>query len=186
MTTKELTQLKKCIDKALKSCQKDINKAPDIVLSEADFERLLSNRIEDQIQEFKPKCIVRNQISHYNTDNTVNARVDIIIMRKEEIIEKDKVNKGFINLESCFVLELKYLHKAYIRYVEKDIDKRSKIKDKDWLYVVPLFEESDDDKFKAFEDKVNDSVRKYKEENPEKKDILFHRVLRKDKNKYDK
>ena len=62
----ELGDLKKLIDEAATDCQEIINENPVIVLSEGDFERLLSTCIEDRLSQNNiDEYGVHTQISHY-------------------------------------------------------------------------------------------------------------------------
>lgn len=173
-------KIKECIENALEECQKKIYDSPNSVLSEADFERMLSNEIEKQINREVPGYGVHNQVSHYSElFDVLDARVDIIIMKKEDITECLEHHKAYVYKKSAFVLELKYLHpKDSLNGVEYDIKKRKILDGNSWLYVVPLFIVSSDEDFNEKEAKVKGMVDEYLATATEKKEV-FYKCLRK-------
>lgn len=145
-----LTELIKNINAALRDCQSLIYDNPQVILSEADFERYLSNFISDKIG-YNPRnpvehgFSVHSQISHHREDNrVVDARVDILIFRDDDFIETDDVEKRFKCSGKSIVIELKYLHtNNHYSIVQEDFDKINNIGNESWLYVVVLLDNCD-------------------------------------------
>ena len=146
-----LSELKLTIDKALKRCQRKLKEQPAIVLSEADFERLVSWSIMKQLKldEYKKPApgdyVVHTQISHYpdgeiRSNNRPNIRPDIILLTEEGMEKADKA-KDFKYDKESFTLELKYLRLGEsTEKVKGDFEKRKKLYSKSWLYIVVLIE----------------------------------------------
>lgn len=179
----ELPELKEVINKALKRCQRKLNEQPEIVLSEADFERLVSWSIMKQLKQDNYRepapgdYIVHTQLSHY-PDGEIrknvrpNIRPDVILLTKEGMEKADKT-KGFKYNDDSFTLELKYLREGNsTTIVERDFKKRNRLYKKSWLYVIVLIEtdlESDyNDKKKRIE-KMRDDILK----DPKYKNSVF-------------
>lgn len=145
-----LTELIKRINAALRDCQSLIYDNPKVILSEADFERYLSNFISDRIG-YNPRnpvdhgFSVHSQISHHREDNrVVDARVDILLFKDDDSIETDSVEKRFRCSGKSIVIELKYLHtNNHYSIVQEDFDKINKIGKESWLYVVVLLDNCD-------------------------------------------
>ena len=121
----ELSKLKEIIDKALRLCQRKLNEQPAIVLSESDFERLLSWRIMKELKQNNYKrhqptdYTVHTQITHYK-DGIIkhNRRPDILLLTEEGMRSAD-TPKGFIYTEESFALELKYIRANDTNYLTK-------------------------------------------------------------------
>lgn len=174
-----MNKLKEKIDKALDKVQRIISLHPDAVLSEADLERLVGSCISRQLHsnvKMKPSegCFtVHSQISHYNDDSEVDARVDLIILKEAAFIPNPNVFKGFTYDDEAFVIELKYMHHYNEKALRDDFGKREKYEDNTYLYVVALFDEKSDEiwnKRVEFMKKLNDDDKH-----------LYSRALRKDK-----
>lgn len=147
----ELSELKRCIDTALDSCQKTIEKKPIVVWSEADLERLLANCIIKSICEVsnnsqEPEFTVHTQISHYvDGKKHPDIRPDILLLKEKDLI---KAIDNYIPYKKekyegpSIAIELKYLHVGDgISVVEHDFTKwESKLDDNTWLYVVVLLD----------------------------------------------
>ena len=144
------------IENAFENCQSIIESHPMVVLSEADFERLLCRCISIQLNESierKPKpqeFSVHTQISHYFQENgktKLKDRVDILIIDETQM-EECKVHKGGQYNGTSVALELKY-----IRFVDSvtiakgDFEKWDRLKEDSNLYVVALIDSKDDGDF---------------------------------------
>ena len=193
----ELSELKICIDSAIDKCQSIIEDNPNVILTEADFERLIANCISCVICENK-RCpqdndfSVHTQISHY-VDGKVHpdARPDILLLKESKLIESIK---GYIphKLEKyngpSIAIELKYLHVGdCTSKVQHDFDKwKNKLNKKNWLYVIVLLDSPCKPKKRQFyENKRNKIIQLYNmmiKEHPQySKNILNCSVLRKAK-----
>lgn len=149
-----LRELKKLIDYSIEDCQQIIRINPQAILSEGDFERILSNCISNRIG-YSPKTpnskafAVYSQISHYNNESKeLNARVDILLAKPADIKENLSLNKKFIiyNSAESFAIELKYRHDKNRRCVtaaKKDIDKYLKYKDDSRYYAIILLDKNE-------------------------------------------
>ena len=110
-----LQDLRRLIDYAINDCQLIIQQAPDAVLSEGDFERLLSECISKRIgyspgvQTAPNEYAVYSQISHYdNEENYIDARVDLLLMKPEEIEKSLDHFKRFVyKSKESVAIELK-------------------------------------------------------------------------------
>lgn len=187
----ELSELKEIIDKALRLCQCKLYKQPTIVLSESDFERLLSWRIMKELNQNNYKkhqptdYTVHTQITHYK-DGIIkhNRRPDILLLTEEGMRNAD-TPKGFIYTEESFALELKYIRANdtdYLRKVKEDFRKRKEIYNKSWLYVVVLIESDRNSDYKDKKNKIESVARKIQEYDS----TLFCFVMRKKKVDFDK
>lgn len=135
MAENALTKLQEIVSEAIENAFLEIKETPNIVLSETDFERLLSTKIEDLLrvkinQQTDNRYVVHNQVTHYMSEESCNIdyRVDILIMRENGIMESSLHHKGFsyfVNEENpAIVIELKYFRKNdYVYKIEGDIGK---------------------------------------------------------------
>ena len=147
----ELSDLKQLISRAIDECQSIIEGNPNVVLSEADFERLLANCISEAInKETKNQqedvFSVHTQISHY-VDGKVHpdVRPDILLLIERMLqssIDNYIPHKKEKYDGPSIAIELKYLHIGdSTSIVEKDFEKwKKKLDDKTWLYVVVLLD----------------------------------------------
>lgn len=183
----ELSELKNLIEGSLHDCELKLEQEPEIVLSEADFERLvcwsIMNRLgHNDYQMPRPgDFTIHTQVSHYfDGIPRPQYRVDILLLTKEGM-ENASNQKEFIYRNDSFALELKYFHGndtlSRIKEIKCDFCKRYFLDQNSWLYVVALIEEDDDDVYDRKKG-IIDSIG-YEEENG--KDNLFHYVVRKRK-----
>ena len=183
----ELSELKNLIEASLHDCELKLEQEPEIVLSEADFERLvcwsIMNRLgHNDYQMPRPgDFTIHTQVSHYfDGIPRPQYRVDILLLTKEGM-ENASNQKEFIYRNDSFALELKYFHGndtlSRIKEIKCDFCKRYFLDQNSWLYVVALIEEDDDDIYDRKKG-IIDSIG-YEEENG--KDNLFHYVVRKRK-----
>jgi len=183
----ELSELKNLIEASLHDCEPKLEQEPEIVLSEADFERLvcwsIMNRLgHNDYQMPRPgDFTIHTQVSHYfDGIPRPQYRVDILLLTKEGM-ENASNQKEFIYRNDSFALELKYFHGndtlSRIMEIKCDFCKRYFLDQNSWLYVVALIEEDDDDIYDRKKG-IIDSIG-YEEENG--KDNLFHYVVRKRK-----
>ncbi len=176
----ELSELKGIIDKAIKRCQRKLKEQPAIVLTEADFERLVSWSIMKQLKQDDYKkpapedYVVHTQISHYpdgeiRSNHRPNIRPDIILLTGEGMEKADKA-KDFKYDKESLTLELKYLRIGEsIGKVKGDFEKRKKLYSKSWLFVVVLIESNEISDFNEKESQLKGMLedlrknKKYKE-----------------------
>lgn len=187
----ELQDLKDLIKKALMDCEAKLKEEPEIVLSEADFERLVCWSIMNHLghKDYqKPNSgdyTVHTQVSHYmDDDKKPDYRVDILLLTKEGMKDAKENNlKGYKYMADSFALELKYFHAcdsiSKIKRTECDFCKRKYLDSNSWLYVVALIESDNEDDYsdkKAIIDAMKDNMVKY---NQDFQNNLFHYVMRK-------
>ena len=187
----KLAELKECIDRSIEECQRIIYTHPLAVLSEADFERLLSSQIsirigEDINQIPNPDDFsVHNQISHYFEKDgkaRIDSRVDVLILKEKELKENGINHKEFRYDKDSFVLELKYLHNNdSVQKVECDFCKWKYLKKESWMYIVVLIDSFNDKDFKEKETQIMEMREKALNENREtENNNLFCAVIRKE------
>ena len=148
----ELKELKQLVNLSIKDCQRIINKNPKVVLSESDFEKLLSECISKRIGYVPEKptpdsFAVYTQITHYdNIKNELNARVDILLMKPDKICKTRDNNKRFVyKSKESIAIELKYRHdnnSACVTAAMKDIKKFYKYKDDSYYYAIILLDKN--------------------------------------------
>ena len=187
----KLSELKEIIDKALKRCQRKLEEQPTIVLSESDFEKLVTWSIMKQLKQdnykkhLSTEFTVHTQITHYK-DGVIkhNRRPDILLLTEEGLKNAD-TPKGFIYREDSFAIELKYIRLGdndFLKKIRGDLNKRNEIYSKSWLYVVVLIESDKDDEYCDIKDEIEKEASKrrlYKRS-------LFCLVMKKQKVDYDK
>ncbi len=187
----ELIELKETIEKALRLCQQKIKKQPTIVLSESDFERLLSWSIMKKLNQnnyqkhLSTDYTVHTQITHYKTGIIKHNRRPDILLLTEEGLKNAETPKGFMYEGDSFALELKYIRNndtSYLDKVKADFRKRKEIFNKSWLYVVVLVEY---DKVENFTDKKA-KIERAAKRNPAYDKNLFCFVMEKEKVDYNK
>lgn len=145
-----LQNLKGLIDYAIDDCQWIILQNPKAVLSEGDFERLLSDCISKRIgyMAVHPnpnEYAVYSQISHYNNEeNVLDARVDLLLMIPAKIENSLDHFKRFVyKSKESVAIELKYRHddnKTDVDAAKEDIDKYVRYKDDSLYYTIILFD----------------------------------------------
>lgn len=162
--------LKQLIDYAIDDCQWIVQQNPKAILSEGDFERLLSDCISKRIgyNIASPKLnefAVFSQLSHYNNEKKeVDAQVDILLAKPADIKTCWNLNKKFkiYNSAKSFAIELKYRHdnnRGCVTAAKKDIKKFSKYKEDSYYYSIVLL-----DKNENTEKHEKDILEYYKEE----------------------
>lgn len=168
----------KIIDKAIDLTKKEIKKHPNKILSESDFERMLAKHLENILLENNSEFSVHTQISYYEESGNSNPiyRVDILLMKEEEMEKCKKNHKGFIYGDQSYVFELKYLHEEdAVNIVRLDMEKsKLLVGNSGELYVVVLLEKQNEDR--------TDTIKRMWEEtraelSSEKQDKLKYRVL---------
>lgn len=187
-----LIELNSCIKDAIKECQRIIDSHPNSVLSESDFEKLLSNCIADQINVDNNRTpnnddfSIHTQISHYFDENgrtELDSRVDILLL-KEHYLEACLNHKGFKYDKESIAIELKYYHtKDSIRSIECDFCKWERLREDSSLYVIALIDYEDSkDGHSIYNSKkkiIKDMCKKKKETIAKSKNKLFCYVLKK-------
>lgn len=177
----ELSELKILIDEAIDDCQTIINENPVIVLSEGDFERLLSFCIEKRLrQQNDNEYGVHSQISHYfDRYAHLDRRVDILLLKEKEIYPHVN-HKEFIYNKDSFAIELKYLHrKDSVLKVMEDFRKRGELGPKSWLYVVTLLDSSNEKIYEKRKGKIEEMKQIIVNCNNKYKKNLFCKVIKK-------
>ena len=191
----ELTELQQLVDLSIEDCQQIINQNPKVILSEGDFEKLLSECISKRIGYVKEKTTpdsfaVYTQISHYNDDTDKNdARVDILLMKPDNIVRVLNKNKDFyFKSNESIAIELKYQHaknEECVKKVNEDIDKVKKYYNDSYYYVIALLDENEDtEKYKNDILKYYESKKKEYEKNNNYKDKFFCCILTKKEFKF--
>ena len=130
---------------------------PGLILSEADFERHLSNAISDLLamkNNSTDTFVVHNQISHYPGDDTQHlckrdCQVDILIMKDEDIQKNETISKGFVYSGDAIPIELKYYRKGQpVSSIIHDLEKSDSLLSSDSFkcsfFVIALLEEEND------------------------------------------
>ena len=137
-------RMNKIIEEAINLTQKEIKRFPNKILSESDFERMLAKHLEYVLLREESEFSVHTQVSYYEESgcSSPKYRVDILLMKEEEIEECKKNHKGFVYGGSSYVFELKYLHKNNSANVIRLDMEKSKlfIGNGGVLYVVVLLE----------------------------------------------
>lgn len=175
------------IDYAIGDCQRIIRNNPLAILSEGDFERLLSNCIAKRIGYFDEiinpnDFAIYTQISHYkNETKELDARVDILLAKPAEIKQDSTHYKNFViyNSAETVAIELKYRHDknaACVTAAKEDIKKFIKYKDDSCYYSIILLEQND--KTKEYENTIKEYYEtKRVEMGKEYENKFFCRVL---------
>lgn len=151
-----LQELKQLIDLAIRDCQRIVNRNPNVILSEGDFERILAECISKRIG-YVVECpdskgfVVHSQISHYDNErDECDAQVDILLARPTDIKPYSSLNKKYIIYSSAesFAIELKYRHDAHqgcVTAAKEDIDKFLKYyKEDSYYYSIILLDKNRD------------------------------------------
>ena len=184
-----LRNLKRLIDYAIDDCQRIIRNNPKAVLSEGDFERILSSCIAKRIGYFVDvpdpnDFAIYTQISHYkNETKELDARVDILLAKPADIKQDCTHCKDFViyNSAETVAIELKYRHDknaACVTAAKEDIKKFVKYKDDSYYYSIILLEQNN--RTKEFEDEIMEYYKTKKVEmGREYENKFFCRVLTK-------
>ena len=182
----ELLELSRLVELAISDCEQTIKQNPKAVLSEGDFEKLLSECISRRIgyvagNPTPDTFAVYTQISHYdNFSDDKDAQVDILLMKPDNIDKSIDKNKRFIyKSKESFAIELKYRHEdnhACVTAAIQDIDKFSRYKDDSYYYSIILLDKND--KTKSNEKEIKDYyIAKKKEFGEEYENRFFCKVL---------
>lgn len=181
----ELSDLKVLIEDSLHYCESKLEQEPEIVLSEADFERLVCWALMEKLghrdysSPQKGDFTVHTQVSHY-FDGIPRPlyKVDILLLTKEGM-ENASTKKEFIYSQDSFALELKYFRAndplSRIKEIECDFCKRKYLDQNSWLYVVALIEENNDIEYQSKWNLIN-TIGNEAEAN---RNNLFHHIMRK-------
>ena len=152
-----LQDLKGLIDFAIDDCQSIISANSNVVLSESDFERLLSNCISKAINDniTLNNFSVHTQVSHYFNEEgktDVDRRVDILLLKESELTPYINHKKFKYSGESI-AFELKYLHENdSVSKVKCDFCKWDDLKNESSLYIVVLIDTRNDKDYSEKED----------------------------------
>lgn len=129
---------------------------PGLILSEADFERHLSNAISDLLTKQNNSTdtfVVHNQISHYPgyepQDCKRDYQVDILIMKDEDVQKDSTISKGFVYAGDAIPIELKYYRKGQtVSSIINDLEKSESLLSGNCFncsfFVIALLEEEND------------------------------------------
>jgi tetrahydromethanopterin S-methyltransferase subunit G len=168
----ERDKLEKHVKDALIECQKIISKHPSVVLSEADYERLLCRCISDEIDEVVDQVpeadqfSVHTQISHYIPDNgkyKFGERVDILILDESKLEDcKEHQKEKYFGTSIAF--ELKFLHIGdSVNCIKYDFEKWKNLRDDSSLYVVVLLEVNSEKAYNRKKEKIDKIENVYSE-----------------------
>lgn len=182
----ELLELKELINEALDECQSIISANRNAVLSESDFERLLSTCIAKAINDDirNPHDFsVHTQVSHYFDEEgktDVDRRVDILLLKESELIASIN-HKRFKYSDESIAFELKYLHKTdSVSKVKCDFCKWDDLKSESSLYVIVLIDTQNDEDYSKKEEKIRLMYENQIGDNDNSgQNQLFYRVLKK-------
>ena len=146
----ELEKLRQLVEQAIDCFEKDLHQVSDFILSEGDFERLLTNKIEEKLPK---KYVIHNQVSYYGHTNALKYRVDCVVMQKNEVRDSIEHHKGYEYTSVSIAIELKYYRKKTdVSTIKKDIEKSNELKNSNaFLFVVALLEEDKGEKDKISE-----------------------------------
>lgn len=151
----ELEQMVALVKQAINGFVTDLQNSTYCILSEGDFERLLTNQIE---QSLPKEYVIHNQVSYYGNTNALKYRVDAVIMKASEISNSEEIHKGYMYNGISVALELKYYKKMdRVSSIEKDIKKSVEFLNNApnaFLFVIPLLEEDNGKKSKIDEIKL--------------------------------
>lgn len=187
----ELSELKELIKGALENCALKLEEEPEIVLSEADLERLVSWSIMNGLghRDYQmPKqgdFTVHTQVSHYaDNRNCPDSRVDILLLTKEGMENAtENTLKGFKYMQDSFALELKYFHSndsiSKIKTIWSDFSKRDYLDSNSWLYVVALIETDNDEDYSRKKDIIEAMKNDMVQQNADYQSNLDCYVMRK-------
>lgn len=179
----KFSNLIKIVKDAISICEIKIKNDPKKVLSEADFERLLSNEIACLLETPKNtgRFVVHNQISHYPSyipcqHDIRDYQVDILLM-KDKAIKKDNIHhKEFFYCGDSIAIELKYVRNSDdYKNIKTDLDKYDSLMEKPncAFFVVALLEKS------SIRTKVEQMIEQYREENKITNDYFITYVITK-------
>ena len=183
----ELLELKELINDALDDCQSIISANRNAVLSESDFERLLSNCIAKSINDDirNPHDFsVHTQVSHYFDEEgktDVDRRVDILLLKESELAPYIN-HKRFKYSGESIAFELKYLHETdSVSKVKCDFCKWDDLKNESSLYVIVLIDTRREEDYSKKEEKIRlmfeDMVG---DDDNSGQNQLFYRILKKE------
>ena len=183
----ELLELKKLIKDALDECQSIILANRNAVLSESDFERLLSNCIAKSINDDirNPHDFsVHTQVSHYFDEEgktEVDKRVDILLLKESELTPFIN-HKRFKYSGESIAFELKYWHETdSVSKVKCDFCKWDDLKNESSLYVIVLIDTRREEDYSKKEEKIRlmfeDMVG---DDDNSGQNQLFYRILKKE------
>ena len=159
-----------------------IQRNPNLVLSEADFERYLSNAISEKLMASNnDEHVVHNQISHYPDSDiqyicTRDSQVDILIMKDADIRKESRLNKGFVYLGDSVAIELKYYRDGQsVSSIVHDLEKSETLlvdnHFKCAFFVVALFED--------FNERQKSLIKEYFNQYSDKKGMFTFDIYKK-------
>ena len=133
----KLEKLNDCINNALVKCQEEINNRNVMVLSEADFERLVANKITEILENIPDNDYsVHTQLSHFADEKPhVLTRPDIVLLNEQKFVSSVVYNRkrgsgnnsknGPIEYKGpSIAIELKFLRVGVgASIVKRDLDK---------------------------------------------------------------
>ena len=183
----ELLELKELIKGALDECQSIILANRNAVLSESDFERLLSNCIAKSINDDirNPHDFsVHTQVSHYFDEEgktEVDKRVDILLLKESELTPFIN-HKRFKYSGESIAFELKYLRETEsVSKVKCDFCKWDDLKNESSLYIIVLIDSRNDEDYSKNEEKIRLMYEKQIGDNDNSgQNQLFYMVLKKE------
>ena len=183
----ELLKLKELIKGALDECQSIISANRNAVLSESDFERLLSTCIAEAINadiRNPHDFSVHTQVSHYFDEEgktEVDKRVDILLLKESELTPFIN-HKRFKYSDESIAFELKYLHETdSVSKVKCDFCKWDDLKNESSLYVIVLIDTRKEEDYLKKEAKIRLMFEEEIGDNDNSgQNQLFYRVLKKE------
>jgi len=148
----EFSELVQIVKDAICICEAKIQENSNMVLSEADLERHLSNVISSLLEQIRDnEFVVHNQISHYPSykpkkHDKRDYQVDVLMMKDKDIQKDEFRHKGFYYFDDSIALELKYIRgKDSVNKIEEDLIKHKSLlkttKNRSF-FVVALLEDN--------------------------------------------
>lgn len=160
----EFQRVVEVVKDSIREFENRAQRNPGLVLSEADFERHLSNVISRNLSSSnndEDEYVVHNQISHYPGDDTRfickrDSQVDILLMKDKDVQNESTLSKGFIYSGDAIPIELKYYRIGQsISSIIHDLEKsETLLSDNDnqcYFFVVALLEEENEKQRKRIE-----------------------------------
>ena len=181
----EFSELVQIVKDAICICEIKIKNDYRKILSEADFERVLSNEIASllETQKNSERFVVHNQISHYpqeepNRQNERDSQVDILIAKNDNIDIDAIHHKGVLICGDSIVMELKYIQiSESVNRIKEDLNKCGSLlnceKNNFAFFIVVLLENNN-----KYED-AEKCIKEYCEANNISNTNLFIRVITK-------
>ena len=191
-----LDELKDKVLIAADQCQRIIERNPNVILSESDFEKLFSRCIsyiicENICSPMDEDFSVHTQLSHYLDEKKhSDIRPDIILLKEskiKELLRTDIIRKDFKYEGPSIAIELKYFHsKDDITKINHDFEKwMGRLNENTYLFVVALIDVSPRSRRNTFKNRKARILKTFDRMSTENRceNFLFCKVMKKVKSK---